>query len=172
MSHTLRYFVFLFFPFQQHCCPVGLICSDSFYWNPHVHCIVVENLLVNCQCLFPYNFARFSDSSLCFIPLLSSGISTLFVSKNLLIFWNSYIVQFLKTHVILTSIFQEWKPCLFKSIMFCSCCLIIAFGILINNNDYSEIMFFLVFSKLLPSLQLRRGETILVYPKMIWTLHM
>ena len=29
---------------QKHCCPLGLICPDCFYWNPHVHCIVVTDL--------------------------------------------------------------------------------------------------------------------------------
>ena len=89
------------------------------------------------------SFARFPDSCLCFIPLLSSGISTLVVSKSLLMMCNSYLVQ--KTHVSLTMssfslICQGGKTCLYKSIMFCSCCLVIAFGILINANKYIEIM--------------------------------
>ena len=51
--HTLSCFEFPFFPLQKHCCPLGLICSDCFYWNPHVHCIVVIDLLVNFWCLSP-----------------------------------------------------------------------------------------------------------------------
>ena len=121
------YFLFLFFPLQRHCCPLGLICSDCFCWNPHLHCIVVTDLLVNFYCLFALrliiaSFARFPDSCLCFIPLLSSGISTLVVSKSLLMMCNSYLVQFLKTHVSLTMsslslIFQEGKTRLFKSFL-------------------------------------------------------
>ena len=98
------------------------------------------------------SFARFPDSCLCFIPLLSSGISTLVVSKSLLMMCNSYLVQFLKTHVCLTMssfslICQEDKTCLYKLIMFCSCCLVISFGILIYNNKYIEIMLKTKFSK-------------------------
>ena len=98
------------------------------------------------------SFARFLDSCLCFIPLPSSGISTLVVSKSLLMMCNSYLVQFLKTHVCLTMssfslICQEDKTCLYKLIMFCSCCLVIAFGILIYTNKYIEIMLKTKFSK-------------------------
>ena len=157
VSHTLSYFLFLFFPLQRYCCPLGLICSDIFYWNPHLHCIEVTDLLVDFYCLFALrliiaSFARFPDSFRCFITLLSSGISTLVVSKSLLMMCNSYFVQFLKTHVSLTMssfslICQEDKTCLYKLIMFCSCCLVIAFGILIYNNEYIEIMLKTKFSK-------------------------
>ena len=110
------------------------------------------------------SFARFPDSFLCFIPLLSSGITRFVVGKSLLMMCNSSLVQFLKKHVSLTMsshslICQEGNTCFFKSIMFCSCCLIISFDI--NTNKYIEIMFFLIFSKSLPCLQLRQGETIL-----------
>ena len=152
VSHTLSYFLFLFFPLQRHCCPLGLICSDCFFWNPyvHIHWIMVTDLLVNFYCLFAWRLiiassTRFPDSCLCFISLLSSGISTLVVSKSLLMMCNSYLVHFLKTHFSLTMssfslICQEDKTCLYKSIMFCSCCLVIAFGILIYTNKYVEIM--------------------------------
>ena len=142
--------LFKLFPLQKHCCPLGFICSDSFYWNPHVHCIVVTDLLVNFQCLFALrpiiaSFARFPDSFLCFIPLLSSGITRFVVSKSLLMMCNSSLVQFLKKHVSLTMsslslICQDGNTCLFKSIMFCSCCLVIAFDI--NTDKYIEIMIF------------------------------
>ena len=36
--------LFCFSLLQKHCCPIGLICPDCFYWNPHVHCIVVTDL--------------------------------------------------------------------------------------------------------------------------------
>ena len=149
VSQALSYFVFLFFPLKKHCCPLGLICSDCFNWNPHEHCIVVTDLLVNFQCLIPLrpviaSFARFPHSCLCFIPLLSSG-STFVVSKSLLMMCNSSLVQFLKKHVSLTMSFlslicQDGNTCLFKSIMFCSCCLVIAFDI--NTVKYIEIMIF------------------------------
>ena len=167
VSQALSYFVFLCFPLQKHCCPLGLICSDCFYWNPHVHCIVVTDLLVNFQCLFALrhiidSFARFPDSFLCFIPLLSSGISTLVVSKSLLMMCNSYFVQFLKTHVSLTMssfslICQGGKTCLYK----CFVLFLLAFGILINANKYIEIMLQIRFSKQMPCLQLREEELIL-----------
>ena len=150
MSHTLSYFLFLFFPLQRYCCPLGLICPDIFYWNPHLHCIEVTDLLVDFYCLFALRLiiassARYPDSCLCFIPLLSSGISTLVVSKSLLMMCNSYLVQFLKTHVSLTMssfslICQEVKTCFYRSIIFCSCCFVKAFGILINTYNYIEIM--------------------------------
>ena len=99
-----------------------------------------------------------------FIALkLCSGISILVViSKRLLMMCNSYLVQFLKTHISLTmstiSLFcQNGQTCLFH----CSCCLFIGFGILINTYKYIEIIFFLIFSKSLPCLQLRQRETIL-----------
>ena len=152
MSQTLSYCVFLFFPLWMHCCPLGFICSDCFYWNPRVHRIVVMDLLVNFWCFSPLrpiinSIARFPYSCHCFIPLLYSGISTLVVSKSSLMMCNSYLVQFLKTHVSLAMsshslICQEGKTCLFKSIMFYSCCLVIAFGILINTNKHIEIMLF------------------------------
>ena len=95
-------------------------------------------------------FARFPDSFLCFIPLLSSGITRFVVGKSLLMMCNSSLVQFLKKHVSLTMSFlslicQDGNTCLFKSIMFCSCCLVIAFDI--NTVKYIEIMIFWIFSK-------------------------
>ena len=73
VSQTLSYCVFLFFPLRMHCCPLGFICSDCFYWNPHVHCILVIGLLVNFWCLSPLrpriiSFARFPY----FLPLFYS----------------------------------------------------------------------------------------------------
>ena len=65
-------------------------------------------------------------------------------------------MQFISCSVSL--ICQEGKTCLFKSIMFCSCGLVRSFVIFINTNKYIEIMFFLIFSKLLSCLQLRQGE--------------
>ena len=83
----------------MHFCPLGLICSDCFYWNQHVHCIVVIDLLVNFRGLSPLrpriaSFARFPYSCHCFIPLLSSGIGTLVINKSLLMRCNSSPVQF------------------------------------------------------------------------------
>ena len=126
-----------------------LICSEFFHWNQnHVHFVVVTDLLINFESLFPLrsiiaSFVGFPDSYLCFFPQLSSDISTLVVSKSLLMMCNSYLVQ--KTHVSLTMssfslICQGGKTCLYKSIMFCSCCLVIAFCILINTkNRYYDL---------------------------------
>ena len=73
VSQSLSYCVFLFFPLRMHCCPLGFICSDCFYWNPRVHCIVVIDLLVNFWCFSPLrliiaSIARFHIPAIVLFP--------------------------------------------------------------------------------------------------------
>ena len=122
VSQALSYFVFLCFPLQKHCCPLGLICSDCFYWNPHVHCVVVTYLLVNIQCMFPLRLNLLQDFHIPAIVLFPYSLLVLAhwsFAKDYLMNCNSYLIHFLKTHVSwtmssLSLICQEVKTCLFK----------------------------------------------------------
>ena len=57
-------------------------------------------------------------------------------------FFSSYKIHVSLTMSSFSLICQEGKTYLFKLIMFCSCCLVIAFGILINTNRYIKIVLF------------------------------
>ena len=130
------------FPFAEVLLPTWLNLFRLFlleftftlYCGHRLTCYIapLEDFQIPAFVLFPYSLLVLSHWSLAKVCLWCA----------IHIWFSSWT---LKTHASLTLsslsvICQEGKACLFKSIMFSSCCLVISVGILITTNRYIEIM--------------------------------